>query len=103
MTTRLTIEQLERMKTHELADLLVNVAFVLRRMPNIECQQLSTLLPYQEPPTEILQQPVMVSAFTAAELKKKTLVELREIAMDIQLSVPKRMKKDELIQKLLTR
>jgi hypothetical protein len=43
MVTSMTIDQLERMKTHELAELLSNVVLLLRRMPNVECRQLTTL------------------------------------------------------------
>lgn len=39
MDTCITIDQLERMKTHEVADLLSNVVLLLRRMPNVECRQ----------------------------------------------------------------
>jgi hypothetical protein len=41
----MTIDQLERMKTHELADLLSNVVLLLRRMPNVECRQFTSQRP----------------------------------------------------------
>ena len=40
MSTRITVEQLEHMKTHDLAELLANVVLVLRRMPDVQCREL---------------------------------------------------------------
>ena len=36
-----TAEQLESMTTHELADMLSNIVMLLRRMPNVPCQELT--------------------------------------------------------------
>ena len=48
MGTRMTIDQLEQMKTHELADLLANVVLLLRRMPDVACKQLVQQVPGNE-------------------------------------------------------
>ena len=40
MSSRITVDQLEQMKTHELADVLANIVLVLRRMPDVPCTQL---------------------------------------------------------------
>src|SRR6266702_4689950 len=45
MGTRLTIDQLEKMKTHELADMLASVVLLLRRLPDVECKQLVQHVP----------------------------------------------------------
>lgn len=37
-----TAEQLESMTTHELADMLSNIVMLLRRMPDVPCQELVT-------------------------------------------------------------
>ena len=44
MSLRISIDQLEQMKTHELADLLANIVLVLRRMPDVPCTQLQPIL-----------------------------------------------------------
>ena len=57
MSTRLTVDQLEQMKTHEVADLLSSLAIVLRRLPDVPCIQLQPRLAEIEdvqPPHAIL-------------------------------------------------
>ncbi len=39
-TKRLTVADLEKMTTHELAELLANIVLVLRRMPDVQVQEL---------------------------------------------------------------
>jgi hypothetical protein len=46
---RLTAEDIERMTTRELADLLANVVLVLRHLPDVPMQQLQ---PIERPPIE---------------------------------------------------
>jgi hypothetical protein len=103
MKTRLTIEQLEQMKTHELADLLSNVVLLLRRMPDVACSQLIQHLPTLEdhPQAELPQWPMSDKPFTEDELRKKTVPELKEIARG--LNVTTSGKKDDLVRKILAR
>ena len=106
MSTRLTVDQLEHMKTHELADLLANVVLLLRRMPNVEWRELTSQLPGDElfaiekVPEP---QPVALSTLTAEALKKKTVPELKKIAEELHLPISSKIKKDELVSKLLAR
>lgn len=103
MKTRLTIEQLEQMKTHELADLLSNVVLLLRRMPDVECGQLAQHIPtledFNQP--ELPQRPMPDKPFTGDELRKKTVPELKKIARDMNISTAG--KKDDLVKKILAR
>jgi hypothetical protein len=98
MSTRLTVEQLENMKTHELADLLANVVLLLRRMPNVECRQLSAQFAENAPQSE--QQPARQLALTLAELKSYKLDELKKLAHDLDIPFASKIKKDELINKI---
>src|SRR6266487_6159038 len=106
MSTRITVEQLEQMKTHELAELLANVVLVLRRMPNVECRELmqqaapkDSFVPAEEVPTA-----VSAISFTQAELKNKYVPELKTIAKELHISLPaKGIKKEEIISKILER
>ncbi len=143
MDTRITIDQLEHMKTHEVADLLSNVVLLLRRMPNVECRQftnndtpidididqpwemvvdqtqtpttqtsvgrkekkgtkskqiaddLSKKLTAEQVPAEI--------TLTVADLKGKTVLQLRQIAKDLNFPLASGLKKDEVLNKLTTR
>ena len=90
------------LKTHELADLLANVVLLLRRMPDVECSQLVRQIPGDEFFAP-MQSPLPPSALTQAELKKKTVAELRELAKDLHLPFQAKSRKDELIAKILTR
>lgn len=48
-----TAEQLERMTTHELADMLSNIVMLLRRMPDVPCQELVAQASSAEHSTDI--------------------------------------------------
>ncbi|MBE3561234.1 MAG: Rho termination factor N-terminal domain-containing protein [Ktedonobacteraceae bacterium] len=105
MNTRFTIEQLERMKTHDIAELLSNVVLLLRRLPNIECRQLMQVASEAaaaEEPAQAERAPRFIT-LTPEELKGKKVDELKQIARDLELPIPSRIKKDELIRKLLSR
>jgi hypothetical protein len=127
MGTSITIDQLERMKTHELADLLSNVVLLLRRMPNVECREFtrdlappeqSDLLERQreqrnnflddrssQPSTNdtIAEQPPSQITWTLADLEGKKLDELKQIAKDLHLRVPSNIRKNDLLNKLQVR
>jgi hypothetical protein len=104
MKTRITVEQLEQMRTHELAELLGNVALLLKRMPDVECGQLArqsgsdTILLQAESP----QRPLLSSPFTEAGLRKTKLEALKKIADDLLIPYSSRIKKDDLVSKILT-
>ena len=81
MATRLTIDQLEKMKTHELADMLASVVLLLRRMPDVECKQLVQHvpdIPVERPSREPVE--TMRSSFTRAELEKMKVADLKKLA-----------------------
>ncbi len=106
MHTRFTVEQLEQMKTHELADLLANVVLVLRRMPNVECKQLEQL----PEPIHISEAPVSSPtpaptspSMSVDDLHGKTVPQLKKIATELHVSYTGKIKKDELIAKILSR
>ena len=109
MRTRITIEQLEQMRTHELADLLANISMLLKRMPDVVYSQLIPPIPsdevYMRP--EPVQRSLSTSpspTLTRAELQSKTLAELKKFADDLSLSYPKSTKKkDDLIEKILAK
>jgi hypothetical protein len=105
MATRLTIDQLEKMKTHELADMLANVLLLLRRMPDVECKQLVQQVPnkqnIEQPAFE--QVSLSESSFTREELSKQTVPELKALAKKLNVLLPSSIKKDSLIDKILTR
>jgi Rho termination factor-like protein len=106
MNTRFTVEQLEQMKTHELADLLANVVLVLRRMPNVECKQLGQLpetIQLPAPSTPSTAAPAISNGITAQTLQSKTVPQLKKIATELHVSYTGRIKKDELIAKILSR
>ena len=105
MATRLTIDQLEKMKTHELADMLANVVLLLRRMPDVECKQLVQQVPGKqsiERPT-FEQVSMSASSFTREELAKKTVAELKALAKELNVLFSGTTKKDDLINKILAR
>ena len=106
MSTRLTVNQLEQMKTHELADLLANVVLLLRRMPDVACGQLVQQMPSLSAIQPVSEQPQATNPTTAlskADLQKKTVVELRKIANELYLPLSSKLKKDELVSKILAR
>lgn len=100
MSTRLTVEQLESMKTHELADLLANVVLLLRRMPNVECRQLFTQ--FAESAQQSEQQPTRPLALTLEELQSYKLDELKKLAHDLDIPFASKIKKEELVNKIHT-
>ncbi len=105
MTTHMTIEQLEKMKTHELADLLANVVLLLRRMPNVECKQLIEQVPAnghrEQHSSRQLSMPR--STFTKEELSKQTVANLKILAKELNVLLPATIKKDDLIHKILAK
>jgi hypothetical protein len=105
MATRLTIDQLEKMKTHELADMLANVVLLLRRMPDVECKQLVQQVPSKQNIEQPTFEQVSMSApsFTREELAKKTVAELKVLAKKLNVLLPSSIKKDSLIDKILAR
>ncbi len=104
-TTRITIEQLEQMKTHELADLLGNVAMLLRRIPDVPCGELIQPISADDVfmREELSQQSSPTPHFTEAELKKKNKEELKKIAKDLFILYTGKTLKEELISKILAR
>jgi hypothetical protein len=113
MNKRFSIEQLEHMKTHDLADLLANVVLLLRRMPDVECGQLMTQIPEalnaQELPadasisSQTSEDTATVSTMTATDLGKKTVAELKKMATELHVSYDTKIKKADLISKILAR
>src|SRR5690348_4369330 len=95
MSTRITVEQLERMKTHDLAELLANVVLVLRRMPNVECRELMQQAAPKASfmPAEEVQTPYPTVSFTYEELNGKTVPQLKQIAKDLHLTLPAKVSK----------
>ncbi len=104
MSTPITINQLEHMKTHDLADLLSNLVLLLRRMPNVECRQLTSQFTNKDALTEkIIEQPPTPTSWTITDLKGKTVAELKQMAHDLHLPFSSKIKKDELLSKLTAR
>ncbi|SRR5579884_765440 len=113
MNRRFSIEQLEHMKTHDLADLLANVVLLLRRMPDVECGQLMMQMPEALNAQDLSADASIASQtsetispidnLTAADLRKKNVAELKKIAAELHVSYSVRIKKEELISKILTR
>ncbi len=109
MNKHFTVDQLETMKVHELADLLGNIVLVLKRMPDVECRQLTTQFSSEEPLSEKennLQPTVLTDSnltLKEVELKTKKNAELKAIATELGLHLPAKTKKDEFITKILAR
>ena len=105
MGTRMTIDQLEKMKTHELADMLANIVLVLRRMPDVECKQLVQQVPNSQgiEPHAAEQDAQSTASLTREELAKKKLADLKTLAKDLRVLFPATIKKDDLISKILAR
>ena len=120
MSSPLTIDQLENMKTHDLADLLANVVMVLRRMPDVSCKELQPVL--EVPPVQVEQtkkstpkSKKVVSVeedlatspahthFSQQELKDKKAPELKEIAKGLHILGVAKANKDELVSKILAK
>ncbi|HEX3643552.1 MAG TPA: hypothetical protein VHV10_19875 [Ktedonobacteraceae bacterium] len=88
MDTRITIDQLERMKTHEVADLLSNVVLLLRRMPNVECHQFTnddTPITNSQPTEKVVEQPPTPTPPTPVDRKGKKPTKLKKIADDLSI------------------
>lgn len=119
MSTRMTVDQLEQMKTHELADLLSNLALVLRRLPDVPCIQLQqgiagiedvqpepkkkAVAKSKKSATIVEKQPIEAGSlpiYTEAELKSKTNPELKKIVEALHISTSA-TKKNDLISKIL--
>ena len=106
----ISIEQLEQMTTHELAETLSNIVLLLRRMPNVTWQELQ---PSQNPtPTASIEEraaeapepaPSHAHVLLREELEKMHIPDLQEIAKDLHMRVPKKSKKEDLINKILSR
>jgi Rho termination factor, N-terminal domain len=113
METRMTLEQLEKMKTHEIADLLTNVVLLLRRLPDVPCGQLIQQTPGDEHRNEQAAQTASVHtaenttaalpSLTREELAKKKVAELKILAKELNVLFSSTTKKDDLINKLLAR
>ncbi len=105
MGSRITIDQLEKMTTHELADLLANIVLLLRRMPDAICQNLIQQVPKGEdrerPKTEIVA--MAVSSLTKEELFKRKLPELKVLAKTLNVLYTSKMNKEDIIQKILAK
>jgi Rho termination factor, N-terminal domain len=109
METRMTLEQLEKMKTHEIADLLANVVLLLRRLPDVPCAQLIQQAPVGERKNEHAERTVLIPAtaalpsLTREELAKKKVAELKILAKELNVLFSSTTKKDDLINKILAR
>lgn len=105
MSTRMTIDQLEQMRTHELADLLANVVLLLRRMPDVEWKQLTQQVPSNESlATPNVQQVATATAsLTREELAKKKVADLKTLAKELNVFFSSPIKKDDLIAKILAK
>jgi Rho termination factor, N-terminal domain len=105
MSTRITVDQLERMKVHELADLLANVVLLLKRMPNVECRELlqsvSDDVHFSQAHNPESASPAKI--WDGEELRKKTVADLKKIADELHISYSTKSKKDELVAKILAR
>jgi hypothetical protein len=100
----MTIDQLEQMKTHELADLLADVVLLLRRMPDVECKQLVQQVPSGKEEQPKPEHPIPTrSSFTREELAKKKVTELTTLAKELNVLFSKGIKKDDLIEKILAK
>lgn len=105
MTTRITVDQLERMKIHDVADLLANVVLLLKRMPNVECRELLQTLP-DEIHLQQEYRPEQLSStrvWNEQDLKDKKVADLKKIADELHIPYTSRIKKDELAAKILAR
>lgn len=107
MGTRQTIDQLEQMKTHELAELLANIVLLLRRLPDIEYKQLieqvSSKAEIEQPAAEQTTIPTSSSSYSREELAKKKKEELKALAQELNVFFSSSTKKEELINKILAR
>ncbi len=103
MGTRLTVDQLEKMKTHELADMLANVVLLLRRMPDVECKQLMQQVQDHHNGDHSEHVRETVSTYTRDELASKALAMLRPIAKALNVNGYSTAKKEILIERILAK
>src|SRR5260221_12292667 len=103
MGTRLTIDQLEQMKTHELADLLANVVWLLRRIPDVACKQLVQQVPGNEflDPPRGEQGAMQVASLTREHIAKRKVLELKTLANELNVFFSASSKNDDLVNKIL--
>ncbi|GCE13129.1 Rho termination factor N-terminal domain-containing protein [Tengunoibacter tsumagoiensis] len=108
MKNRLTSTDLEKMKTHELAELLTDVVLLLKRLPDVPFQNLvmhqleSTSAPrLTSEASSPLELPLAVTSLTDSELKKKTVPELKKIAKELHIRYAADSKKADLIEKIV--
>lgn len=104
----ISIDQLEQMTTHELADMLSNIVLLLRRMPNVTWQELQS--PQNPTPAASIaerapevQAPSPSHGLLREELEKMHKPGLQEIAKDLNMIVAKNARKEDLINKILSR
>jgi Rho termination factor, N-terminal domain len=117
MGNRINLNQLEKMKTHEIADLLADVVLLLRRLPDVECRQLiqqdsdnghrdeheAQPTGKHKEHTVVEQGLVPTPSFTREELEKKRVPELKKLAKELNVLVSSSTKKEDLINKILAR
>jgi hypothetical protein len=105
MGTHLTINQLEKMKTHELADMLANVVLLLRRMPDVECKQLLQPVPdnHNGDSSPVVHISAPLAPYSRDELKKMKVDDLKILAKELNVFFTARPKKDELIDGILAK
>lgn len=104
MGTSMTIDQLKKLKTYELADLLTHVVLLLKSMPNVECGQLIEGAPGDVRAEQTIgEQKSAVALFTREELMKKTVAELKILAKSLNVFFTSSIRKDELVHKILVR
>lgn len=107
-TKSIPMEQLEQMTPHELADMLSNIVMLLRRMPNVSWKELQSPQ-IQAPTTSIVEKAPEIQAPSHShvllheELNKMHVPDLKEIAKDLNMIVAKNIKKEDLINKILSR
>ena len=103
MATQITVKQLEQMTTHELANMLSEVVFLLRRLPNVKWQDLQQAEQAGQTPNMSQTQEVHPHVLMLEELSKMHIPDLREIAKDLHMHVPAKTKKGDLIARIIAR
>ncbi len=119
MSSRITVDQLEQMRTHELADLLTNIVLVLRRMPDVACKDLQPPVEASSEQIEQIQKATKKSKkdtfpedgtttppaahYSQEELVGKNVTELRRIARELQILGYAKAKKEELVGKIMAK
>jgi len=105
MGTRLTIDQLEKLKTHELADMLANVVLLLRRMPDVECKELIQPVPGNQHVNNLRSEHVSAPAsfYTQEELGEMKKDDLKTLAKKLNVRGFSTKNKDDLIDGILAR